>query len=122
MPSGGERDASSPVPLDPVRAVLDLLGLAARAGSIVVGVDRVRKAARDGKVRRVILASDAAEGQVGKLVPLLEARRIPYHHGFGQSQLGAALGRDPVSAVGISNVSLERRVAELIAALPSSQD
>jgi uncharacterized protein len=118
----GERDRPGPLPPDPERAVLDLLGLAARAGSVVVGIDRVRKAVRDGKVRRVILASDAAEGQVGKLVPLLEARRVPYHHRFDQARLGAALGRDPVSAVGISNVSLERRVAELIAALPSSQD
>jgi hypothetical protein len=35
-------------------------------------------------VFRVILAADTAPTQQGKLLPLLEARRVPFHHGFTQ--------------------------------------
>jgi ribosomal protein L7Ae-like RNA K-turn-binding protein len=99
------------------RELLDLLGLATRARSVVAGTDSVRKAVRDGKAFRVILAADTAPTQQEKLLPLLEARRVPHHHGFTQSELGAAMGRSPVAAVGFTDRNFARRVGELIAAM-----
>ena len=99
------------------RRVLDLLGLAARARGIVTGTDAVRKAAREDHVHRVILADDAAPGQQGKLTPLLEARRVPYHTLFTRDELGAATGRGAVSAIGITDSNFARRTGELVAAL-----
>ena len=99
------------------RRVLDLLGLAARAGGIVTGIDAVRRAARENHVFRVILADDAAPGQQGKLTPLLEARRVPFHTLFTRDQLGAATGRGAVSAIGITDSNFARRTGELVAAL-----
>jgi ribosomal protein L7Ae-like RNA K-turn-binding protein len=106
----------------PARAVLDLLGLAGRARSVVAGTDAVRTAARDGKVRRVILATDTAPTQQQKLTPLLTARSVPFHVVFTRDELGAALGRNPLAAVGITDPNLARRIGELIAALSSPQD
>jgi ribosomal protein L7Ae-like RNA K-turn-binding protein len=97
------------------RAVLDLVGLSARAGALVSGTNAVRSAIRDGSVRQVILATDAAEGQRRKLIPLLDARRVPYHIGFSREELGAASGRAPVSAVGLSNAKLALRTGQLLA-------
>jgi ribosomal protein L7Ae-like RNA K-turn-binding protein len=115
-----------PIPHDPrpksLRAVLDLIGLSARAGAIVPGTGAVRAAARDGKVARVVLARDGAEGQRQKLIPLLDARRVPYHIAFTREELGAASGRPPVSAVGISNPGLASRVGELLAAHSSADE
>jgi ribosomal protein L7Ae-like RNA K-turn-binding protein len=99
------------------RRVLDLLGLAARAGGIVSGIDAVRRAARENNVFRVILADDAAPGQQGKLTPLLEARRVPFHTVFTRDELGAATGRGAVSAIGITDRNFARRTGELVAAL-----
>jgi ribosomal protein L7Ae-like RNA K-turn-binding protein len=99
------------------RALLDLLGLATRARSVVAGTDSVRQSVRDGKAFRVILAVDTAPTQQGKLLPLLEARRVPFHHGFTQDQLGAAMGRGPVAAVGFTDRNFAKRIGELIAAL-----
>lgn len=107
---------------DPGRAVLGLLGIATRAGAVVTGTQAVRTAARAGKIHRVILARDAAAGQRGKLEPLLLARRIPYHIEFSQAELGAAIGRKPVSAVGLSNPSIAERAGALIGSLPRSED
>lgn len=101
------------------RRLLELLGLAARAGGLVTGTDAVRRAVRDGLVFRVLLAEDAAPGQQGKLVPLLDARRVPFHTLCTRVALGAAVGRGPVSAIGITNQSFARRVGELAAAQPS---
>lgn len=101
-----------------IRRLLDLLGLAARAGAIVTGTDAVRRAVREGGVGRVFLAADAAAGQVGKLTPLLEARRVPFHSLSTRNALGGAVGRGPVSALGLTNQNFARRAGELIAARP----
>jgi ribosomal protein L7Ae-like RNA K-turn-binding protein len=101
---------------------LNLLGLAARAGEILTGTDQVRKAVREGKVYYVMVAADASPTQQQKLVPLLDARQTRYHIRFSREQLGSAVGRAPISAVGVSNPSFARRVAEIVAALPSLQD
>jgi ribosomal protein L7Ae-like RNA K-turn-binding protein len=106
----------------PARALLDLLGLSARAGALVFGTDAVRSAVREGKVRLVVLAADAAAGQRAKLIPLLEARRVPYHIAHDRRDLGAATGRAPVSAIGFANPDLATRANELLVALPRSED
>lgn len=94
---------------------LNLLGLATRAGSVLPGTERVRDAARAGRLVLVILAADASDNSRGKLVPLLEVRRIPYLIRYERAQLGGATGKPPLSAVGISDPELARRLRELLA-------
>ncbi|HET8655979.1 MAG TPA: ribosomal L7Ae/L30e/S12e/Gadd45 family protein [Longimicrobiaceae bacterium] len=103
------------------RRALQLLGLAARAGGLVGGTEAVRRAARGDGVFRVILAEDAAPGQRNKLLPLLEARRVPSHTQFSRGELGAAIGRGPVSAVGFTNRNFAGRAAELFSALQAGR-
>jgi ribosomal protein L7Ae-like RNA K-turn-binding protein len=117
--SSGAAD-SGPAGSSPARPVLNLLGLAARARTLAAGTGAVRDAVRNGKVHRVILASDTAAGQRHKLIPLLDARQVPYHIVLSREELGHALGRNPVSAVGLLDPNLAQRVAELVAALPVS--
>ena len=113
--------APQPQPGAPERALLSLLGLAARARALALGTDMVRGAARDGKVAAAVLAGDASPTQARKLVPLLEARGIPVACCSNQADLGAALGKGPISAVGIIDPSFARRAMEL-AAPPTLQD
>lgn len=94
---------------------LNLLGLAARAGSVLPGTERVREAARHGKLVFAILAADASDNSRGKLVPLLEARRIPFLIEFERVRLGAAIGKAPLSAIGVVDPVLARRLRELLA-------
>ncbi len=108
--------------VSPEKALLNLLGLAARSGNVVTGTDQVRKAVRDGTVAGAILAADASPTQREKLLPLLEVRRIPHHIALLREQLGGAMGRAPVSAVGLTTRGFARRAAELARALASVQD
>ncbi len=71
---------------------------------------------------QVVLAADAADAQRGKLIPLLDARRIPYYTGFSREELGAALGRAPVSAIGLLNPQLGERIRALTTGLSGVPD
>lgn len=114
-------ESGAPAGRSPGRAILNLLGLASRAGGIITGIDSVRKAAREDRVFRVILAEDAAPGQRQKLTPLLDARQVPFHTLFTRYELGAAVGRGAVSAIGITDSNFARRAGELVAAPPAGR-
>lgn len=116
-PSGPARPAPSPE-----RALLDLVGLAARAGALVHGTDATRRAVREGGVLYVLVAGDVAPGQSGKLLPLLEARGVPYAHTLSRVALGAATGREFVSAIGITQDGFARRARQLADALATQQE
>jgi ribosomal protein L7Ae-like RNA K-turn-binding protein len=97
--------------------VLRMLGLAARAGATLPGTDRVREAARSGALEFTLVASDASDNSRNKLIPLLEARRIAYAVAFDRNELGGAVGKPPVSALGITDRKLATRVKEMLLAL-----
>ncbi len=81
--------------------VLAFLGMARRAGNVVVGTDAVRQALRKGDVKLLILASDGSETQKKKLVPLAEARGVRWETLASSQELGAAVGAGSLTAVGV---------------------
>jgi ribosomal protein L7Ae-like RNA K-turn-binding protein len=95
---------------------LGLLGLAFRAGVVVSGVEQVREGARSGRLLCVIVARDASVNSRGKLIPLLQAQRIPVVERFDRATLGDALGRSNLSAVGVTDASFAARIRALLEA------
>ncbi|HSK18529.1 MAG TPA: ribosomal L7Ae/L30e/S12e/Gadd45 family protein [Longimicrobiales bacterium] len=93
---------------------LGLLGMATRAGAVVPGTERVREAARAGTLRLAVMASDASDNSRGKLLPLLTARGISHVIRYERSALGAAIGRGPVSAVGVVDAALADRLMAIL--------
>ena len=91
-----------------------MLGLAARAGAVVPGTERVREAARSGKLHFALVASDLSDNSRDKLLPLLDARQIPYAIVSDRDALGGAVGRAPLSALGITEKNLAGRVVRLL--------
>ena len=92
------------------RPDLRLLGLAARAGALVYGTDLVRRAVRAGKVRHAVVASDISDNTSEKLRPLLEKSGVTVIDGPDRGELGALVGRGPLSVVGITDVQLAERI------------
>lgn len=113
-PTPGSSD--EPTGLDPVveRKVLGLVGLGARARNVVVGVERVKDAARRGKLKLVFVAPDASHHSRQKVLPLLEARRVRVIEGPGAAQLGRAVGKESAAAVGIADASLAAGIRRLL--------
>jgi ribosomal protein L7Ae-like RNA K-turn-binding protein len=91
-----------------------MLGLAARAGAILPGTDRVREAARGEGLHFALVANDASDNSLDKLLPLLNARQIPYTVRFDRTTLGGAVGKAPLSAIGITDIKLAKRVKEML--------
>lgn len=91
-----------------------MLGLAARAGAVIPGTERVREAARSGTLHLALVASDLSDNSRDKLLPLLDARQITYAIVLDRNALGGAVGRAPLSALGITERKLASRVRELL--------
>ncbi len=108
------KEARSPGTTD----VLGLLGLAQRAGQLTVGVEITRKALSAGEVRLVLLAEDASPRQIERVRVLAGHRGVPVAGLRSQDMLGRALGKGPVSAVGVTGRSFARRLLDL---LPSTR-
>jgi len=96
------------------RQLLGLVGLGLRARNAVVGVDRVRDAARRGRLALAIVAPDAARNSLDKVLPLLTAKRIEVVMGPAASSLGAVAGRDSAAAIGILDPELARGLRRIV--------
>jgi ribosomal protein L7Ae-like RNA K-turn-binding protein len=100
------------------RRVLRLVGLGVRSRGAVVGVERVRDAVKKGHVALAVVASDASQNSLSKVVPLLEARRVRIVLAPSASDLGQAVGREQTAAVGIVDRELARGIRALTDAAP----
>lgn len=95
------------------RRVLGLVGLGIRARNAVVGVEQVRLAARKGQLSLAIVAPDASENSLKKLMPLLRATGVKIVQGPGAESLGAVAGRNATAAIGITDRALAAGVRKL---------
>jgi ribosomal protein L7Ae-like RNA K-turn-binding protein len=94
--------------------MLRLLGLGVRARGAVVGVDRVRDAAKDGTLVLAVVAPNASRHSLDKVVPLLTARRVLVIEGPSAEMLGRAVGRETTAAVGVTDPNLARGIREAL--------
>ena len=99
------------------RAVLDRLGLEARAGMLATGSDRIAEAARRGQVHLLLHASDAAEDGSRKLDQAWRVGREAEGSGLAgltlsldRNRLSAALGRVNTVHIAITDKKAAERV------------
>lgn len=95
------------------RKLLGLIGLGVRGRGAVVGVERVRDAAKRGKLHLAIAAPDASSNSLDKVVPLLKAKGISVLAGPSAAELGAATGREVATVVGIVDKGLAKGIRAL---------
>jgi len=88
---------------------LRLIGLGVRARNAVVGVERVREAAKHDTLWLAAVASDASGHSQEKVRPLLAAKRVRVLE-FSLAALGHAVGREGAAAVGVTDPHLARGI------------
>ncbi len=93
------------------RKVFGLVGLGLRGRLAVVGVQQVREAAKRGKLKVALVASDASQNSLDKVTGLLKARLVPVIAEFSAEDLGQVAGRESVAAIGITDAGLARGIA-----------
>lgn len=118
MSSSGAEGVAMDTAMDTAteRRLLGLLGLGVRGRGAVVGVERVREAAKRGLLHVAVIAPDASRHSLDKVVPLLEARRIRIIEGPSAESLGNAVGREATAVVGVTDRALASGVLALFGA------
>lgn len=96
---------------------LALLGLAQRAGALVVGTAGVREALQRGRVQLVVVAADRSRRTEEKVVRLAHGRGVRVAVGPTAIELGRQLGRETVQAVGVTHPQLARGIDAVSAQL-----
>ncbi len=96
---------------------LGLLGLGARAGTLVVGTGLVRAELQRGRVRAVVLAADRSQRTEQKVERLARAKGVPVMRGPSARSLGQQLGRSAVQAIGV----IDKRLADGLVAKASGR-
>lgn len=107
---------SAPADVDDAlwRKLVGLIGLGVRSRGVVVGVDRVRDAAKTGKLAFAFVAPDVSQHSLDKVLPLLQARRVRYVEARSAVELGAAVGRETTAAVGVVDRQLAKGIRALV--------
>ena len=98
------------------RKLLGLVGLGVRGRLVVVGVNQVRDAAQRDEVVIAVVASDASRHSIEKVVPLLRARGVRFVEVPSAAELGAAVGREATTAIGVVDRDLARGMWALVEA------
>jgi ribosomal protein L7Ae-like RNA K-turn-binding protein len=95
------------------RKILGLVGLGLRGRLAVVGVQQVRDAAKRGKLKIALVASDASKNSLDKFKGLLTGRSVPVLEMFSAAELGSATGREAVAVVGVTDAGLAEGIKEV---------
>lgn len=100
-------------------AWLSLLGMARRAGAVVIGEESLAEAAQNHKLRLVLVAGDAGETTAGR-VQRLESDKVPVIRlPDAKAEVGGAVGFASVAAIGVTDLGLASAiVGKLAAAVP----
>jgi ribosomal protein L7Ae-like RNA K-turn-binding protein len=101
-----------------VARVLRLVGLGVRSRGAVVGVEQVREAVKKGEVVLAVVATDASQHSLSKVVPLLEARGVSIVRTPSAAELGRTVGREQTTAVGVVDRELARGIRALTDSAP----
>lgn len=93
-----------------LRRCLDLVGLARRAGELVVGFDQVEEWLRRGRCGLVLTASDGSADGRRRIEAL--AGVVPVLDPFDRAELGSAVGREEAVHAGIADRGLARQLQD----------
>ncbi|MBX9796638.1 DUF448 domain-containing protein [Sphingomonas sp.] len=103
------------------RAVRDRLGLAAKAGMLLAGGDRIEQAAREGRLKLLLHAADAGADGTRRLAQAWRVGRGEEGSGLAglvlplsRATLSVALGRENVVHVGITDPGAARRLRDAL--------
>ena len=94
--------------------VLNLLGLAHRAGKVVSGDFVVEKAIKAKTVTLLLLASDAAKNNEDKFINLADKLSIPVKRVATKEELGSAIGKEMRVVIGITDDGFGKPIIQLI--------
>ena len=96
------------------KKALGLVGLGLRGRMAVVGVAQARDAAKHGKLKVALVASDASKNSLDKITGLFKAHGVPMIVDLSASELGGMTGREAVAVIGVTDRGLAKGILDAI--------
>lgn len=93
--------------------LLQLIGLAMRAGKIVSGEEQVVLAIRQQQVSLVFITEDASENTRKKITDKSTFYKVPYLFIGSRFDLGRAIGKEARVVVGVADKGFAKKMKEL---------
>lgn len=87
--------------MDNRQKILNLIGLATKAGKTAAGEFSTEKAVKDGKARLVIISEDASENTKKKFINMCTYYEVPCYCLGEKSELGHAMGKEMRASLAI---------------------
>ncbi len=100
-----------------MNSFLKFLGLTRKSGNVIAGGNLTEVALRKGKLSLVILAEDASEGTKKKFRAMAETHGVELLEISSVDDLGQAIGKGPISVIGIADRRMSRKLKELCIAM-----
>jgi len=97
--------------------ILNMLGLAEKAGKVVSGEFMTEKAVGSGKATSVILAADASENTRHKFTEKCSFYKVPVYVYSTKNDLGHAIGREERSCMAVCDRGFSDAIGKLLGKL-----
>lgn len=91
-----------------------LVGLARRAGQVVVGVRLTRDAVRDERAAAILVADDLATRRRDRWIARWREAGVPVYAGWSKDELGELTGRPAVAALTVTDRNIAAGLRELV--------
>ena len=92
--------------------LLNLLGLATRAGKIVTGEEFCVMGIRSGEVKYLFLASDAGINTAKKITDKASFYKVEVNTMFNTQELSSAIGKQNRKVIGIKDIGFAKKMKE----------
>lgn len=97
--------------------VLSMLGIAAKAGSVVSGEFSTEKAVKSGKAYLVIVAEEASANTRKHFTDMTAFYRVPCYFYGDKERLGGCIGKEFRASLAITDENLARAVEDKLKAI-----
>ena len=93
--------------------LLSFISLGMRAGAYTPGSDMTQRAARAGKIKLILLSSDASDNTKKLVYNAANTKNIEVIEHYTMDVLGAACGKPQLSVIGVKNEKIARQIISL---------
>lgn len=90
------------------------LGIIKKSGNLVSGYNSCEADIKKDRCKLIIIAEDASENTRERFIKLCETRNIKYVTCGFKEKLGACIGKDETSVMGIKNDGMSRVVLDML--------
>lgn len=94
--------------------LLQMLGLAMRAGKVISGEEQVLHTIKSRKAKSILLSQDAGENTKKKIVDKCNTYHVPIFRYGTREELGKAIGKPERVVIAITDAGFTRTIQKLV--------